>query len=255
MRITEWQLRAIIKEQYWKIISEQEDSKDSSSKESSQQIVSKAIDNTPTDYMERSLAQRTPGPNAAGSTFKSSQSAESLKSADWKPLSHNAGAITSPAVAFEASIPGLLGAADITSYSDNEMPVVIQPAHGGKGIHRASGKLMAEIVGVLPGGQPDVNFTTIILGPMKEDPKKLQVYTFHPGAPAAQGTPIFLEDMKRKFKTESDKIKISLGEAKSLGFVTVKHVDSLPDAEQGSTSLSESASSHRWQRLAGILKG
>ena len=113
-------------------------------KQSPKEIVAAAIDNTPPDYMERSLAQRSPGPAAAGSTFLEKQTPESLKEADWKPLSHNAEAVKSPAVAFEADIPGKLGAADINDYPDN-MEAVIQPAHGGKGIHRASGKLMAEL--------------------------------------------------------------------------------------------------------------
>ena len=251
-------LKSILKELY-----EQEEIP--ASEESPSQIVAKAIDNTDPAYMERSLAQRTPGPAAAGSTFKSPQTIESLKSAIWGPLTHNPESITSPAIAYEANIPGLLGAADVNEYPD-DMQVVIQPAHGGKGIHRQSGKLMAEIVGVLPGGQPTVDFTTIILGPTQSDPKKMQVYTFHPGAPAAQGTPIFLEDMKTKFDTESDKIKISLGEAKKIGFITIKHVNELPAVEETTAtsspeaaapaaSIQEGFTSARWQRLANIIKG
>jgi hypothetical protein len=246
---------------------ESSDSKDESPKE----IVSKAIDNTPKDYMERSLAQRTPGAGSAGSTFLKTQTAESLKDADWKPLTQNASAVKSPAIAFEANIPGKLGAADINDYPDDE-PAVIQPAHAGKGIDRATGKLMAEIVAVLPDGMPKVDFTTIILGPMKDEAGKLQVWTFHPGAPAAQGTPIFLEDMKKEFDTEDDKIPTTIGEAKKLGFITIKHVDSLPTSaptkeKSKEEPLKESRiyqdlfgkqtefDLNRWQKMAGVLKG
>ena len=194
---------------------------------SPKEMVADAIDNTPADYMERSLAQRSPGPAAAGSTFLQPETAESLKDADWQPLTHNPEAIKAPAIAFEADIPGKLGAADINDYPD-DLEAVIQPAHGGKGIHRGTGKLMAELAAVLPSGMPEVGFTTIILGPSQSDPSKMQVWTFHPGAPAAQGTPIFLEDMKKEFGTEDDKILTTVGKAKELGFVTIKHIDVLP---------------------------
>jgi hypothetical protein len=207
-----------------------------SEKQSPKEIVAAAIDNTPPDYMERSLAQRSPGPAAAGSTFLDKQTPETLKDADWKPLAHNPEAIKSPAVAFEASIPGNLGAADINDYPDT-MEAVIQPAHGGKGIHRASGKLMAELAAVLPSGMPTVDFTTIILGPSQGDSNKMQVWTFHPGAPAAQGAPIFLEDMKKEFDTEDDRILTTVGKAKELGFVTIKHIDSLPKKEEEKSDL------------------
>lgn len=194
---------------------------------SPKEMVAAAIDNTPPDYMERSLKQRSPGPDAAGSTFLQPETAESLKDADWKPLTQNAQAITPPAIAFQADIPGNLGAADINDYPD-DLEAVIQPAHGGKGIHRGTGKLMAELAAVLPSGMPQVDFTTIILGPSKDDPSKMQVWTFHPGAPATQGIPVFLEDMKKEFGTEDDKILTTVGKAKELGFVTIKHINALP---------------------------
>jgi len=253
-------LRIILKELY-----EQEETSLEGTEvdESARDIVAKAIDNTPADYMERSFAQRTPGPSAAGSTFISPQTIETLKAANWTPLTHNRDAIKTHTIAYEANIPGILGAADINDYSD-DMEVVIQPAHAGKGIDRETGKMKAEIVGVLPGGMPQVDFTTIILGP--NDKGKLQVYTFHPGAPTAQGKKIFLQDMKELFNTESDKIKINLGEAKELGFVTIKHVNNLPEAaspmqndssessEASPSSLQEIYTIARWQKLAGIIK-
>ena len=195
--------------------------------EDSKKEVQDAFDNTSQEYMSKSLQQRNPGQQSAGSTFKEPQTPDSLRNADWKPLTKNPEAIKSPAKGFEAPIAGFLGAADIEEVSDN-LEAVIQPAHAGKGIHRETGKLMAELAAVLPEGQPSTDFTTLIIGPTREEPTKKQVYTFHPGAPFASGTPIFMEDMKRKFQTEDDVIPIKIGEAKQLGFELVKHISSLP---------------------------
>lgn len=197
--------------------------------ESPSEIIKKAIDNTDADYLERSLTQRNPGGNSAGSTFVEAQTIDSLKNADWKPLTHNPEAIKSPAIAFEANISGKLGAADINDVPD-DLDAVIQPAHGGKGIHRATGKLMAELAATLPDGAPTVDFTTIILGP-KQGEETLQVWTFHPGPPISSGDPIFLEDVKKKFNSEEDKINTTIGEAKKLGFEFVKHVPQSPNKE------------------------
>jgi hypothetical protein len=72
--------------------------------------------------------------------------------------------------------------------------------------------------------------------------------------------------MKELFNTESDKIKINLGEAKELGFVTIKHVNNLPKAaspmqndssessEASPSSLQEVYTIARWQKLAAIIK-
>lgn len=223
-------MRNLSTKQFLHYLFEQTETEEKSKSEedmSPKKMVAAAIDNTAPDYMERSLAQRSPGPDAAGSTFLSKQTPESLKDADWKPLTNNAEAVKTPAVAFEADIPGKLGAADINDYPD-DLEAVIQPAHGGKGIHRGTGKLMAELAAVLPSGMPEVGFTTIILGPSQSDPNKMQVWTFHPGAPSSQGTPIFLEDMKKEFGTEDDKILTTVGKAKELGFITLKNADALP---------------------------
>lgn len=195
--------------------------------EDSKKEVQEAFNNTSEDYLSKSLQQRNPGQQSAGSTFKEPQTPDSLKNADWKQLSHNPEAIKDPAKGFEAPIAGFLGALDIKEVPD-ELDAVIQPAHAGKGIHRQTGKLMAELAAVLPGGQPSTDFTTLIIGPTREDPKKNQIYTFHPGAPFSSGEPIFMQDMKTKFNTEEDVIPVKIKDAKELGFELVKHVSSLP---------------------------
>ena len=248
---------------------ESSDSKEESPKdESPKEIVSNAIDKTPKDYMERTLGQRNPGAGSAGSTFLENQTAESLKAADWKPLTHSPENVRSDTIAFEANIPGKLGAADINDYPDDQ-PAVIQPAHAGKGVDRATGKLMAEVGAILSDGMPTVEFTTIILGP-KDKPKDMVVYTFHPGPPAPSIKPIFLEDMKKEFGTMDDKILTTIGEAKKLGFITIKNVDSLPTSMEEKPKeepLKESRmyqdlfgkqsgfNLNHWQKMAGILKG
>lgn len=194
--------------------------------EESKTIVQKALENSDKEYLEKSLKQRNPGEGSAGSTFSSAQTIESLKKADWEPLSHNKEAISSPAVAYEAPIPGKLGAAPIDDVSSSDK-AVIQPAHGGKGIDRKTGKLMAELVAVLPKA-PETDFTTIILGPNSKEDETLTVWTFHPGAPIKPSDPILMEDMKKKFNTEEDYIETTIEEAKKIGFNFVKHVDNLP---------------------------
>lgn len=197
------------------------------SSEESKKETQEAFENTSEEYLSKSIQQRNPGQQSAGSTFKEPQTPDSLKNADWKPLSHNPEAIKDPAKGFEAPIAGFLGALDIKEVPD-ELDAVIQPAHAGKGIHRQTGKLMAELAAVLPDGQPSTDFTTLIIGPTREDPEKNQIYTFHPGPPFASGEPIFMQDMKTKFNTEEDVIPVKIKDAKELGFELVKHVSNLP---------------------------
>lgn len=198
----------------------------------SKKIVQDAIDNTDPVYLEKSLTQRNPSEQSAGSTFKSAQTAESLKQADWKPLQHSPEAIKSPAIAYEAPIPGRLGVADVNDFSDS-LQAVIEPSHAGKGVDLETGNLKAQLVATLPGGYPEVDFTTMILGPTREDPNKLQVWTFHPGAPVRSENPVFMDDMKKKFNTTSNAIPTTIGEAKKLGFQFVKHVTVLPNSLGG----------------------
>lgn len=192
------------------------------------EIVRDAIDNTDSAYLEKTLKTRNPGPESAGSTFATAQSVDDLKKAKWEPLKEGNDAITSPAVAYQANIPGVMGVAPISEVSGS-LPAAIQPAHGGKGIHRETGKLMAELVAVLPKTALEVKTTTIILGPSKQDPEKLQVWTFHPGPPSKQGDPIYHEKVKADFGASGDAIATTVGEAKKLGFNMVKHVPKLPD--------------------------
>ena len=181
-------------------------------------IVTDAIKNTPSDYLEKTLQQRNPSPFSAGSVFAETQTEQSLIEAEWIPLQHNADAIKPPAIAYQANISGFTGIADIDSV-DESLPAIIQPAHAGKGIDRDTGKLMAELVTVLPQSKMKTDFTTMIIGAMPDNPEKLQIWTFHPGAPVKPTDPIFMENIKETITT--------IKEAKKLGFKIVKHIPSM----------------------------
>ena len=210
--------------------------------------IKQAFKNTDKDMLRKSIEQRNPGPNSAGSYFLKPQTLKTILNANWKPLTteHGAANIKTPAIAFEAPISGILGADSVDNYDPN-LPCVLQPAHAGKGIDRATGKLMAELVAVLPK-KPTTNFTTLIIGPGNSG--KMILYTFHPGGPTKSGAPIFMEDVKKKFNSQSDIIHTTIGQAKQLGYSNVKHVNSLPEEQQ---KINETL--NRWRQLAGIIKG
>ncbi len=114
-------------------------------------FIKQAFQNTDPDYLARSIKQRTPGPDSAGSTFSQPVSIQDLIGAGWKPYKHPA--ISSPARGFKAPIPGTLGIADI-----NEAPeeVIFQPAHGGKAMTKEPNpqtgepEVLAEVVANVP---------------------------------------------------------------------------------------------------------
>lgn len=200
--------------------------------------VSEIIENTPKEYLEKTLSTRNPGGSIqAGSVFLEPQTAESLSSADWKKINHEA--VKSPAVAFTASIPGVLGIVPIENLSDST-PVKFQLSHGGKG--GKSGNA-TEVVAQFDKSLGKVDSTTLIAGPTDDDPKKYEVWTFHPGDPVAQSDEININDVKKKYPEG----KATVADSKKLGFKFVKRVESLSEAR------SAYALVERWQRLAGIL--
>ena len=182
--------------------------------------------NTDPDYLEKSLKQRNPGDESAGSTFLKPLSIEDIVGADWKPYKHPA--ISSPAIGFKASIPGTLGIAEIKNAPEE---VFFQPAHGGKAMTKKpnpqTGKteVLAEVVANLPEASRKVGHTTLIVGPSREDPKKLVVWTFFPGDPTPQLPEVTMREVKEKFKTTEDVIKGSKQDAIKLGYGFVKHAN------------------------------
>ena len=186
-----------------------------------------AFQNTDPSYLEASLKQRTPGPGAAGSTFLSAITAEELANANWTPYNHPD--IMSPAIGFKADIPGMLGVAPISSIPPTQ-PVRFQPGHGGKAVVRdgpKAGMVLAEVVTQIPPGAREVGHTTLILGPSRDDPSKLTLWTFFPGDPTPKLPDITLEDVKAQFGTNEDTIVATAADAVNMGYGFVKHVDTV----------------------------
>lgn len=195
-------------------------------------MVASAFQNTDPEYLERSIKQRTPGPEAAGSTFSGPVSIQDLIQADWKPYKHPA--ISSPAVGFKAPIPGTLGIADINDISvPND--VMFQPAHGGKAMTKEPNpqtgetEVLAEAVANIPAAARKVEHTTLLLGPSREDPNKLQVWTFFPGDPTPQLPEVTMREVKKRFETTEDRIWGTKEDAEDLKYGFVKHANIFKD--------------------------
>ena len=189
--------------------------------------VQQAFGNTDPSYIETSIKQRNPGPGSAGSTFLEPVSPQELINAEWIPYDHPN--IMEPAVAFKANIPGILGIADISSLPDDQT-VIFQPAHGGKALvddenNPKHGDQLAEVVAVLPDSAREVDHTTLILGPSKNDPRQLTMWTFFPGDPTPKFPDITMEDIRTTLRNSQESVMGTVSDAKSMGFNFVKHVD------------------------------
>ena len=193
------------------------------------EVVRSAFINTPSDYMEASVEQRNPGPGAAGSTFLSPISVQELVSANWEPYNHPD--IQSPAIGFKAPIPGELGIAEISGLPDDQV-VRFQPAHGGKVTVKDQdspkfGQQLAEVVTDIPAGNRGVDHTTLILGPLSEEPDKLRVWTFFPGDPTPKFPDITMDDVRSELRSEEETIVATVADAKKMGYAFVKHAEGI----------------------------
>lgn len=192
-------------------------------------IIQQAFDNTDTSYMEASLKQRNPGPGSAGSTFDHFTTMEDLKTARWEKS--NDPAIQAPGMGFTSSqFGGLLGITKLESLPQ-DMPVVIQPAHGGRAMIRDGefkGQNPAECAANLSDAQRmKVDYTTLIIGPDREDPSKSVVWTFFPGPATFQFKEIPFQNLQTQFGTSENRIEMTVGEAMELGYEYCKHVPNL----------------------------
>jgi len=212
------QIREIIAEETQRILTE------------NAELVAEAFANTDPEYLARSIEQRTPGPNSAGSTFSQATSIEDLKAAKWEPYAHPA--IASPAIGFKAPIPGSLGIADINNPSIPD-EIYFQPAHGGRAMTKEpnpdTGELevLAEVVASIPDSARNVSHTTLIIGPMRDNPDKLQVWTFFPGDPTPELPEITMREVKQKYnwKAMSQVIPGTKQDAIDMGYGFVKHAN------------------------------
>ena len=192
-------------------------------------VVRQAFENTDPEYLASSVAQRNPGPQAAGSTFSSPTRPDDLVNADWVPYDHPN--INSPAIAFKAPLPGILGIAEIKDLPPDQ-PVRFQPAHGGKVTVTDEespkfGQQLAEVVTQIPEGDRHVEHTTLILGPSQEDPEQLTMWTCFPGDPTPRFPDITMDDVRAQFNTEEETVPATVADATEMGYSFVKHVDSL----------------------------
>ena len=209
----------LILENWNKFINEQEEGPS---------LIATAFQNTDQGHLDASIEQRTPGPKSAGSTFSQPVSVQDLIQANWVPHPHPD--ITSPAMGFKAPIPGTLGMADINEAPD-ELQYWFQPAHGGKAMTKepnpqtGESEVLAEVVANIPEGARGVEHTTLLLGPSREDPEKIQVWTFFPGDPTPQLPEITMREVKEKYNTTEDRIPGTKQDAIDMGYGFVKHAD------------------------------
>jgi hypothetical protein len=180
--------------------------------------VKEAFSNSDESYLKKSLEQRNPGKDSAGSTFLKALSIDELINADWEPYNHPN--ISSPAIGFKASIPGKLGVAEMKSLP-KDLKVKFQPAHKGAGEG-------AEAVAEIPESNLLVKHTTLILGPKGDG---LTVWTFFPGDATPKSDPISIDKVKNALGGEGDVLYGTVEDAINLGFNFAKN---------GSTSLNES---------------
>jgi len=197
--------------------------------EGGQDVARDAFQNTDPDYLKKSVEQRNPGPAAAGSIFLQQTSVEDLMSAAWSPYNHPD--IQRPAIGFKAPIPGILGIAKAKTLPLDQL-VRFQPAHGGKVTVKDEkspkfGQQLAEVVTPIPGTNRKVAHTTLILGPSKEDPNKLTMWTFFPGDPTPKFPDITMDDIRKKFNSDEETISATVADAIKLNYNFVKHVDKL----------------------------
>lgn len=192
-------------------------------------LIEEAFDNTDESYMESSLKQRNPGPDAAGSTFEEQTTYHDLKFASWIPA--NDPAIKEPAEGFVTKLfGGLLGITKLETLPQ-DMTVVLQPAHGGKAKIRDgefAGMNPAECAAVLTNGQRmKVDFTTLIIGPDRADPSKITVWTFFPGPATFKFKDIPFQHLQEKLGTTENQIRVTVSQAVELGYNYCKHVSSI----------------------------
>jgi len=167
------------------------------------EIVRKAIMNTPAKYFQQTLDQRNPGPDSCGSTFLKPQDMHSLMEADWIPYGHPD--IKSPAKGFRAPIPGFLGVVPVEKTTGI---LIVTTSSKDTGFIE-----LQELV--MPGADHQrimVDYSTAIIGPGDHGEEIL--YTVFPGQPIAPSTLAGVGGPK----------EVSREEAKQMGFTYAKVV-------------------------------
>jgi len=134
--------------------------------------VSRAMYNTPSDYLAKTMASRSgTSPDRAGSYYPNKtpiQVFEMLETAKWEPYAHKN--ISPPAQGFRAKIAGRMGMVRIETLPNRAMLRLEDP--------KGTGELCAVFESPNPG--TPVDFTVALIGP---DNGKEIMWTVFPGDP------------------------------------------------------------------------
>ena len=216
----------------WKMfLSEQEDSQGSDAAT----MVRRAWENTSEDHLVKSFKQRAPG--GAGSTFDDETTLETLGNAPWSVHPDPDNYVRDPARGFITNtIGGALGMLPIGSLPDNH-PVRFQPAHMGQA-KDGSGETAYEALAVFQGGRPEMNHSTLLIGPQwysghAKDPEKPVIWTFYPGDPTpppAQDAPRFIIEKDILTKAPNTQ-KVDSGFKGEEGAPLAAYVGTIADAK------------------------
>jgi hypothetical protein len=180
-----------------------------------QKQIIETLRNTPSDYMEKSLQQRNPGPLSAGSTFHKTQSLDSLCQVKWI-----------------RQLSGKLGIAPLENMNLDQI-VYLRPAHKGENIIENNspynGQKATEVVGDLSKVDSNVNYTTLLLGPSDDSSTGWAFWTLFPGPCSFQLPEIGFESLSKEYEVDNGVISMSVARCLEIGFKYVKHVTEYKD--------------------------
>tara|TARA_B100001123_G_scaffold74689_4_gene84271 strand:+ start:2331 stop:3041 length:711 start_codon:yes stop_codon:yes gene_type:complete len=213
------------------------------------ELLKQAWENTSEAHLAKGFGQRSPG--GAGSTFDEGTTLDTLKDASWQPFEHKyvrQNPENGYPKAFKADIGGVLGMLPVSALAESNpnMKVRFQPAHMGQA-KTPDGETVYEVVTSFEGGRPQMNMTTLLIGPKwypghaKDDDKPV-IWTFYPGEPTPPPNPksprYILEKDITKYTTDSVDSGFkdeegnsmaayigTIGDAAKLGYGNIKHVE------------------------------
>jgi hypothetical protein len=195
-----------------------------------QKQIIETLRNTPSDYMEKSLQQRNPGPLSAGSTFHKTQSLDSLCQVKW--IRHEDPDCAHPAISFRGQLSGKLGIAPLENMNLDQI-VYLRPAHKGENIIENNspynGQKATEVVGDLSKVDSNVNYTTLLLGPSDDSSTGWAFWTLFPGPCSFQLPEIGFESLSKEYEVDNGVISMSVARCLEIGFKYVKHVTEYKD--------------------------
>lgn len=145
--------------------------------EDSTVLVRQALKNTPKTYLDSVLAQRADGPARTGSYYPGlspAQVLDELEHAEWREVFPEG--VRSPARAFEARIPGVIGVLSLEALRDaTELFLESKDPSN----PQADCVLVARNHGLENGRV--VSFTTALVGPASKDDSTPVLWTAFPG--------------------------------------------------------------------------